>query len=70
MKQPASEDLMKAGLLVGCIYEVVAILSGGRVPTITRLLRTWGSRHSVGKMTVWLWCGYISWHFLEPLDDR
>lgn len=53
-------------LLVGCAYEIVA-LTTRRVPTITRILRTVGSKPQ-GKALVYLWIGYISAHFLEPLD--
>ena len=54
-------------LATGCIYEVIA-LATRRVPTITRILRLTGTK-PFGKALVWMWCGYISWHFLEPLES-
>lgn len=64
----SSQEAMNAALLAGCAYEIVAILSRGRIPTITRLLKHTGKRHPLGKAILWLWCGYVSWHFLEPLE--
>ena len=60
------QKALNAVLLVGCAYEIVA-LTTRRVPTITRILRTVGSKPQ-GKALVYLWIGYISAHFLEPLD--
>lgn len=62
-----SQEAMNAALLVGCVYEVAAILSP--LPTITTLLRTTGKKHPLGKAVLWLWCGYVSWHFLEPMES-
>lgn len=64
----AHQEAMNAALLVGCAYEIVALMSRGRYPTITRLLKTAGRKHPVGKLALWLWCGYVSWHFLEPME--
>lgn len=61
-----TQKALNAVLLVGCAYEIVA-LTTRRVPTITRILRTVGSKPQ-GKALVYLWIGYISAHFLEPLD--
>lgn len=61
-----TQKAMNVMLLLGCTYEIVAIL-WRRVPTITRVLKLLGSK-PVGKALLWMWCGYISWHFLEPLD--
>lgn len=62
-----SEKALNSALLVGCLYEVAALTSK-RVPTITMVLRRGARRHFVGKVVLWLWCGYVSWHFLEPLE--
>ena len=61
-----SQKALNIVLLVGCAYEIVA-LTTKRVPTITRILRTVGSKPQ-GKALLWLWTGYVSAHFLEPLD--
>lgn len=63
-----NQKAMNTALLVGCVYEV-ASLSTKRFPTITTLLRRAGKRHFLGKILLWVWCGYISWHFLEPLEE-
>lgn len=55
-------------LLAGCAYEIVA-LTTNKVPTITRILRTVGSKR-FGKAALWLWVGYVAWHFLEPLETE
>lgn len=62
-----SKEILRGILLVGCIYEVVA-LTTRKVPTVTRILKTIGSR-PYGKAALWLWTGYVSAHFLEPLDE-
>lgn len=62
------QKALNAVLLVGCAYEIVA-LTTGKVPTITKILKTVGSKPA-GKSLLWLWTGYISAHFLEPLDDK
>lgn len=62
-----SKEILRGILLVGCVYEVVA-LTTRKVPTVTRILRTIGSR-PYGKAALWLWTGYVSAHFLEPLDE-
>ena len=54
-------------LLIGCTYEIIA-LTTRKVPTITRILRTVGATPA-GRVPLWLWTGYVAWHFLEPLDD-
>lgn len=51
-------------LAVGCVYEVFALASKGRVPTITRCIK-WVGKQRGGRFLVWAWCGYITWHFLE-----
>lgn len=61
------QQAVRIMLLVGCAYEIVA-LTTGKVPTITRILKTIGSR-PYGKAALWLWTGYVSAHFLEPLDE-
>lgn len=61
-----TQKLLNIALLVGCIYEIIALVTR-TVPTITRLLRLLGTMR-FGKALVWMWCGYVSWHFLEPLD--
>lgn len=62
-----SKEILRGILLVGCVYEVVA-LTTRKVPTVTRILKTIGSR-PYGKAALWLWTGYVSAHFLEPLDE-
>lgn len=62
-----TQDVLRAMLLVGCAYEIVA-LTTRKVPTVTRILKTIGSR-PYGKAALWLWTGYVSAHFLEPLDE-
>jgi hypothetical protein len=57
---------MNLALLVGCAYEIVALVTKS-VPTITRLLKILG-KQPIGKALLWMWCGYISWHFLEPME--
>jgi len=59
-------DLLAAAVVIGCCYEVLA-LTTRRVPTITRLVRVTAS-HRHGRFAAWLWCGFVAWHFLEPLD--
>ena len=56
---------LNAALLVGCAYEILA-LTYHRFPTITKMLKTMGRKHPLGKAALWLWCGFIAWHFLEP----
>ena len=63
-----SERVLNYVLAIGCVYEVFSLASR-KVPTITRILRTAGKAHPAGKALLWLWCGYISWHFLEPMED-
>jgi len=58
---------LRAALLVGCAYEIIA-LTTGKVPTVTRIMKTVGSK-PYGKAILWLWTGYVSAHFLEPLDE-
>jgi hypothetical protein len=62
----STQKALNTVLLIGCAYEILA-LTTKRVPTITRILRTVGSKPQ-GKALVYLWIGYISAHFLEPLD--
>lgn len=59
------ENLGRAVLVAGCLYEVVAITTN-RVPTITAVIKSIGRGHPLGRAVVWAWCGYIAWHFLEP----
>ena len=63
-----AEQVLRGVLLVGCVYEIAA-LTTRKVPTVTRILKTVGSK-PYGKAALWLWTGYISAHFLEPLDER
>lgn len=62
-----TQKAMNVALLIGCAYEIVALLTKN-VPTITRMLRVIGSK-PFGKALLWMWCGYISWHFLEPMEQ-
>ena len=62
----ALDKAMNTALLLGCVYEIYA-LTTRKAPTITMILRKAGKRHPLGRATLWLWCGYVSWHFLEPL---
>ena len=62
-----TQQALRAVLLVGCAYEIVA-LTTRKVPTVTRILKTIGAR-PYGKAALWLWTGYVSAHFLEPLDE-
>jgi hypothetical protein len=62
------QKLLNTALLVGCVYEV-ASLTTKKVPTITTVLRKGARRHPFGKVVLWMWCGYVSWHFLEPWED-
>jgi hypothetical protein len=57
-----AQKALEAVLLAGCAYEIVA-LTTRRVPTITRILQTVGSKPH-GKALLWLWIGYVSAHFL------
>jgi hypothetical protein len=59
-----SDELLTKLLIAGCIYEVVS-LTTRRVPTITALVKRL-HHYRWGRILVWAWCGYISWHFLEP----
>ena len=63
-----TKEILRGVLLVGCAYEIVA-LTTRKVPTVTRILKTIGSR-PYGKAALWLWTGYVSAHFLEPLDEQ
>lgn len=56
---------MNALLLVGCAYEILALVHH-KPPTITKMLKALGRKHPIGKATLWLWCGFVAWHFLEP----
>lgn len=67
MKKIDTQDVLRGILVVGCVYEVVAVTTR-KVPTITRILKTIGSK-PYGKAALWLWTGYVSAHFLEPLDE-
>lgn len=67
MKYINQHELLRGILLVGCAYEIIA-LTTKKVPTVTRILKTLGSR-PYGKAALWLWTGYVSAHFLEPLDE-
>lgn len=62
-----TNEILRGILLVGCAYEIVA-LTTRKVPTVTRILKTIGAR-PYGKAALWLWTGYVSAHFLEPLDE-
>lgn len=62
-----TQQALRIVLLVGCVYEIVA-LTTRKVPTVTRILKTIGAR-PYGKAALWLWTGYVSAHFLEPLDE-
>lgn len=62
-----TNEILRAVLLVGCAYEIVA-LTTRKIPTVTRILKTIGAR-PYGKAALWLWTGYVSAHFLEPLDE-
>lgn len=64
--KPDVDKVLNTVLLVGCAYEIVALLCR-RVPTITRMIRLLGTK-PFGRVFVWLWAGYISWHFLEPME--
>lgn len=50
---------------VGCAYEIVALAAGDKLPTITQIVKRVG-RMPAGRALVWMWCGYVAWHFLEP----
>lgn len=63
-----SQKVLNYLLAIGCVYEVFA-LATRKVPTITRILRLTGSSHPLGRALIWLWVGYVSWHFLEPLES-
>jgi hypothetical protein len=52
-------------VIAGCVYEIVALCSNGRIPTITKLVKRLGSTPA-GRLLVWGWCGFVAWHFLEP----
>jgi len=62
-----TKEILRGVLLVGCAYEIVA-LTTRKVPTVTRILKTIGSK-PYGKAALWLWTGYVSAHFLAPLDE-
>lgn len=47
----------------GCVYELIALNTP--LPTITTIIKQIG-KHPLGRIAVWGWCGFISWHFLEP----
>lgn len=65
---PRTQKALNIMLLVGCAYEIVA-LTTNKIPTVTRVLKTIGSK-PYGKAALWLWTGYVSAHFLEPLDEK
>ena len=52
--------------MAGCVYEVIAV-GTDQVPTITEIVKYVG-RQRWGKVIAWTWCGYVAWHFLEPLE--
>ncbi len=56
---------MNAGrvvLVVGCAYEIVALITD-RVPTITSIIQS-TSRLRFGRFALWLWLGFIVDHFI------
>lgn len=53
----------RALLVIGCGYEIVAIVSR-RVPTITAICHT-VSRTRIGRFLLWLWLGFVVDHFVE-----
>ena len=58
---------VRLATLVGCIYEAFALITD-RVPTITTIVKNAG-KYPGGRFVVWMWCGFIAWHFLEPEPD-
>lgn len=56
-------------IALGCAYEIVALATDQRVPTITAIVKRTG-RHPLGRVLVWGWCGFVAWHFLEPDPER
>lgn len=56
----------RVALLVGCAYEIVALLYP-KVPTITEIIKSSSKKYRAGKLLLWIWCGYITAHFL--VDD-
>lgn len=64
VSQVSTDKLLNSMLFVGCVYEIIALISP--LPTITRIMKMMGRKHPIGKATLWLWCGFVAWHFMEP----
>lgn len=64
------ETPWRAALVVGCAYEIVAVVSN-RVPTITSIVQNTSRLPWVGRIALWLWLGAIVDHFIyrEPSTD-
>lgn len=62
-------------LIAGFIYEILAVSRQIKrpytqnPPTITHIFRKAGTK-PYGKFALWLWTGYVAWHFLEPLEEE
>ena len=56
---------LRWAVAVGCAYELAALHELSPLPTITEVLKT-THRHPIGRFLVWMWCGFVAWHFMEP----
>jgi len=54
---------LRVAVAVGCLYELVALPERSPLPTISELVQR-GSRSRRFRVAVWLWCGYVSAHFM------
>jgi len=58
--------LARGVLGIGCAYEILALATGW-VPTITQIVK-YANRRQATRVLVWVWCGFVAWHFMEPED--
>lgn len=47
----------------GCAYEVVALVSGGKLPTLSAMCRVI-RRHPLGWLAIFLAVSWLGWHLL------
>ena len=66
---PRLFNLGRLAIVLGCIYEIVAIPHKTRNPTITALVKG-SQKHWWGKLATFLWLACWIHHFVEPKHFR
>lgn len=64
---PATEQIGRAIVVAGCVFEVVA-LTTQKIPTITAVVHSVGRRGLAGRLVVWAIGGFVAFHFMEKLS--